>query len=221
MSNTALQTALDGGKVSEKSAVSGLKAAVEKIGGMQERMKLLREHGEEAAMAGVHFTEATATTFLGSMAEGYLGEDKMKLGGVPIRATLGLGLGVWGMANVLRGKSGGHQLAIGQGLLAADAASFGVKAGQALKEKMAEGAAPRTDGRILKDAPATNLPAGRKQLQEGSKYLYNADGTPVLIDGESDDLGKLARSIVMDPGIQGDRREREGRRGGGGWARAR
>lgn len=113
----------------------------DKLAAQGKKFKIGKEHAEDAAMEALRTVETQVTALVAAGAEGYWGEDKMKLGGkVRYRALLGLGLKGWGIANKLRGKEGMHQAAIGDGLIAADVVSLGLDIGRTFKEKKATAA---------------------------------------------------------------------------------
>jgi len=76
--------------------------------------------------------------FLASLAEGYFGADKLKLGSVDLRAPAGIAAMGFGLYETMSGKaSGGHALAIGNGVLGSWLASVATNAGRTLAEKRA------------------------------------------------------------------------------------
>lgn len=99
----------------------------------------------------LHSTETMGTLFVASAAEGYMGTEKLKIGGIDVRAPLGLAAQAYGAYQILNGeKSGQHALALGTGVTGSLLASMGRDAGQALREKR-DGKSP---------APAASSPAG-------------------------------------------------------------
>ena len=86
---------------------------VERLGG---RLTAMRERTGEATESLLYTGETVGVNFVASFAEGYWGEDKMDVGSVDGRTLAGVGLGAWGMYDLLRGKGGGHKLALGTGL---------------------------------------------------------------------------------------------------------
>lgn len=199
----ALDRALAGQKVEGKAAETGLRAAAEKLKSMKGRLETAKENAGSTATAAMHAAETLGTTFVASTAEGYFGRERLKPGGIPLRAMGGLVMGGWGLVSMLSGQGGGHQLAIGTGLLASEGASLGVVAGQALREKMEKNATG-----AVQLPPAANQPAAPA-----------APAQPQVKGIAQDDVGALARSIRMSPGTEGDRAE--ARRPRGGWVPAR
>ncbi len=133
---SALQTAIKGGPVTDRQAKSALGDAVKKIASLTRRAKASKEAMVETGTMVVHTAETQGSLFLASMAEGYLGEDKLKIGNVDVRAPLGLASTGYGLYEAMTGgKAGGHALAIGNGVLGSFLASVAIKAGQTLAEK--------------------------------------------------------------------------------------
>lgn len=199
--STALDRALAGHKVEGTAAVSGLKQAAEKLKSLKGRFATAKENTAATATAGLHAGETIGTAFLASIPEGYWGREKLKVAGVPVRAVVGLGLGGWGLMSSLSGHGGGHQLAIGTGVLSAESASLGVVAGQAMREKM------------QKDSAPANAPAAQPAPQ-----AQPAPAAAAVRGIAADDVGALARTIRMTPGTEGERTPRRAR---GGWVNAR
>ena len=84
---TALSTAMKGGKVTERQAQSALGQAVSKIANLTKKAETSKEAMLETGTLVLHTAETQGSLFLASMAEGYLGEDKLKLGNVDVRAA--------------------------------------------------------------------------------------------------------------------------------------
>ncbi|MEZ4322867.1 MAG: hypothetical protein R3F61_35700 [Myxococcota bacterium] len=135
---TALQAALKGEKVPDRQTKSALGAAVTKIASLTRRAERSREAMAETGSAVIHTAEATGSLFLASLAEGYFGADKLKLGSVDLRAPAGIAAMGFGLYETMSGKpSGGHALAIGNGVLGSWLASVATAAGRSLAEKRA------------------------------------------------------------------------------------
>ena len=135
---TALRAAMKGGKVSERQTKSALSAAVTKIAGLTRRAQRSKEAMAETGSAVIHTAEANGSLFLASLAEGYFGADKLKLGSVDLRAPAGIAAVGFGLYETMSGKStGGHALAIGNGVLGSWLASVASQAGRTLAEKRA------------------------------------------------------------------------------------
>lgn len=136
-----LEKAMKGDKVSDKQAKTALGQAVKKIANLTKKADGSSLALKETGGAVLSTAETQGSLFLASMAEGYLGPDKIKIGAVDARAPLALvGVG-WGLYEVMTGKAGGtHALALGNGLLGSWLASVGVQAGRTLAEKKAGGA---------------------------------------------------------------------------------
>lgn len=226
MSGTALERAVQGQKVEGKAAESGLKEAAKKLVSLKDRLETAKENAAETGTKALHAAETIVTTFGASTAEGLWGRDKLRPGGVPIRAAAGMVLGGWGFYESLACKGGVHQIAIATGLVASEAASLGVEAGRALREKWDKTASstgtpagagvpqiPPVPQALLAQNPQWD-PAANQWRAGG--HVYSRKGAQ--ISGQ-DDLGALSRTIRMSPGTEGERRG--DRRGRDGWMRAR
>jgi hypothetical protein len=135
-STTALRAALKGDKVPERQTKSALGAAVNKIASLTRRAERSKEAVAETGSAVIHTAETTGSLFLASLAEGYFGADKLKLGSVDLRAPAGIAAMGFGLYETMSGKaSGGHALAIGNGVLGSWLASVATNAGRTLAEK--------------------------------------------------------------------------------------
>ncbi len=135
---TALRAALKGEKVPDRQTKSALGAAVNKIASLTRRAERSKEAMTETGSAVIHTAEATGSLFLASLAEGYFGADKLKLGSVDLRAPAGIAAVGFGLYETMAGKkTGGHALAIGNGVLGSWLASVASQAGRTLAEKRA------------------------------------------------------------------------------------
>ncbi|MCB9746755.1 MAG: hypothetical protein H6740_29550 [Alphaproteobacteria bacterium] len=137
---TALQAAMSGEKpvsqLSENQAKSALGDALSKIASRDRQVAVSKETMANTANAVVNVIETNGALFLSSMAEGYFGEDKLKVGSVDVRAPLGIGLQGYGLYQMITGKKGGeHALALGNGVTGSWLSSVGRNAGQMLKQK--------------------------------------------------------------------------------------
>lgn len=149
-----LQTAIKGGPVTDRQAKSALGDAVKKIASLTRRAKASKEAMVETGTMVVHTAETQGSLFLASMAEGYLGEDKLKIGNVDVRAPLGLAAQGYGLYEAMTGGStGGHALAIGNGVLGSFLASVAIKAGQTLADKRSAKPAVLTPPTLIQGAP--------------------------------------------------------------------
>ncbi len=137
-----LEKAMKGEKVSDKQAKTALGQAVKKIANLTKKADGSSLALKETGGAVLSTAETQGSLFLASMAEGYLGPDKIKVGAVDVRAPLAfVGVG-YGLYEVMTGGAGGsHALALGNGLLGSWLASVGVQAGKTLAEKKAGGGA--------------------------------------------------------------------------------
>ena len=138
--NKALAKAMGEGpdKLSTNQMKGALAAAANKIGRVEKGAQMVKENIGSTASCAMHATESAGSVFLASMAEGYFGKDKMKVGGIDVRAG-GLLLQAGGLIDMLTGgKHGGaHFVAVGTGVTGSWLASLGQEAGQALAEKRA------------------------------------------------------------------------------------
>ena len=200
--STALSKALDGKPVSDSAAPRALAEAAEKINKMKETLSVAKENAGQTVDAAIHLGEGVIVLGLSGAAEGYWGEEKMKLGPVPIRGALGVLSAGWGIANTVMGKPGGHQLAVGTALIGAEAYAMGRAGGVALREKRSGAAAGGAAG----GAQPTQAQQALLQANPGSKLL---NGKVVAANGaalEGDDLADLARLVRMQQGTEGERR---------------
>jgi hypothetical protein len=136
---TALQTAIQGGKVSDKAAQSALGHAVERIASLTKRAQHSKEAMLDTGTVVLHTAETQGALFLASLAEGYLGDDKIKVGAVDLRGPVGLLAQGYGLYQTMTGQkgAGAHVLAVGNGLVGSWLASVGRNAGQTLSQKRA------------------------------------------------------------------------------------
>ena len=197
---TALQDATQGKKkLNDKQTKSALGEATGKIASLTRRMGRNKENVMEAGVLVLHTAETQGTLFLGSMAEGYFGGEKMKVGGLDVRAPAALLLEGYGLYETLSGhKGGGHALAIGNGLLGSWLASVALNAGRTLAEKKGQPVAQPAVV-VTQGVPASHLLAG-----------------PQLVDVP---VGGPMREVMLtpEPAARGadDAAEGRFRRGGG------
>lgn len=188
---TALQTALGGGKVSDKAAQSALGEAVGRIANLTKRAQHSKEALVETGTVVMHAAEAQGALFLASLAEGYLGEDKIKLGSVDLRATLGLVAQGYGLYQTMTGQkgSGAHVMAAGNGLMGSWLASVARNAGRTLAERRTGTAAPT---QLPMPAPAP---------------------MPIVMQGLMPEPGLAGpmREVLLTPETEGDELGRGGR----------
>ena len=182
-----LEKAIKGEKVSDKQTKTALGQAVKKIANLTKKADGSSLALKETGGAVLSSAETQGSLFLASMAEGYLGPDKIKVGAVDVRAPLAfVGVG-WGLYEVMTGKAGGtHALALGNGLLGSWLASVGVQAGKTLAEKKAEGSAT--------PPPATTTPQPSVQ-GELLPPVHGALPAP----GLGNDFGSPIREVMLTP----------------------
>ena len=197
--STALQTVMQGGKVSEKQAQSALGQAVDKIAGLTKRAKEGKEAMVETGTLVLHTAETQGSLFLSSMAEGYFGPDKLKIGSVDIRAPLGLLAQGYGLYETMSGrKGGGHALALGNGVMGSWLASVAMQAGRVLAEKRNAAAQPQQQPAPTPVVTMTPAVQGQRALPGPSLLPEPSVNGPV-------------REVLLTPSAEGD--EFEGRRG--------
>jgi hypothetical protein len=141
---SALQAAMNGDadKLTDKQAKGALSQAIGKLANLTKKAETSKEAVVNTGTALMHSAETLGSLFLSSMAEGYVGPEKLKLGGVDLRAPTGLLAQGYGLYQILSGESGGaHALALGNGVTGSWLASVGQEAGRALRERRS-GAAP-------------------------------------------------------------------------------
>ncbi len=139
---SALQKAIKGDKVTDRQAQGALSQAVDKITNLSKRATRSKEAMAETGAMVIHTAETQGSLFLASMAEGYLGSEKMKVGSVDLRAPVGLLAQGYGLYEAMSGKgaAAGHALALGNGVMGSWLASVAVSAGRTLAEKRDGGA---------------------------------------------------------------------------------
>ena len=169
---TALSTAMQGGKVSDKAAQSALGQAVGKIANLTKRAENSKEALMETGTLVLHGAETQGSLFLASLAEGYFGEDKMKIGAVDLRAPVGLLAQGYGLYETMMGSkgSGAHVLALGTGVMGSWLASVARNAGRTLAEKRNASAQP--GGQAPATAPPAVVMQGAPMLQGPSPVSY-------------------------------------------------
>lgn len=196
---TALQTALQGGKVSDKAAQSALGKAVGRITSLTRQAHHSKEAMVETGTVVLHAAETHGALFLASLAEGYLGEDKVKVGSVDLRAPLGLIAQGYGLYQTMTGQkgAGAHVMALGNGLTASWLASIARNAGRTLAEKRGGNTSPAAPAPAA--FPAPMMPA------------------PVAMQGLMPEPGLSGplREVLLTPSTDGDELGRRGRGGRG------
>ena len=165
--------------------------------------------------------EVLGADFLGSLAEGYYGADKLKIGPVDARAAGGLILTLWGVKQELEGDaSAKHMLNIGGGLLASFAASAGRATGMAIRYRSsapsntvpnsAPNSAPTMQGQYY--FPQTNGLLPTPATEGTRQVLPDLDHLPVMMSPEtgSDNLPAPSRlrRVERRADRRGDRRDR-------------
>ena len=94
---------------------------------------------KQTGEALLHTGETMGSLFISSMAEGYFGHDKLKVGGLDLRAPIGLATQAFGFYSIMTGeRSGEHALAVGNGVTGSYLASVARDAGQALRDRKSQ-----------------------------------------------------------------------------------
>ena len=186
---TALRTAIQGGKVSDRAAQTALGHAVERIANLTKKAHHSKEAMVETGTVVLHTAETQGALFLASLAEGYLGDDKIKIGAVDLRGPLAMLAQGYGLYQTMTGQrgAGAHVLAVGNGLMGSFLASIARNAGQTLANK-----------RLAMAAPAP-MPAPVAMVQGGG--LFPDPG-----------LAGPMREVLLTPETEGDDFGRGGRR---------
>lgn len=185
--STELGKAMRGEKIEGRQAQNALGQAVNRLTNMTKRTDKTKEAIATTGSMVVHTAETQGTLFLASMAEGYLGSDKLKVGGLDLRAPVAVLAQGFGLYEAMSGKKGGgHSLALGNGLMGSWLASVAVSAGQTLRDK--RGGAQ----------PAANQP----QVQQAQVVAV----TPAM-QGAPEMLALPAPSLIPEPSVRGPLRE--------------
>ena len=176
--------------MSETAAKSALTEAMNRMNRGEKKLAVMRENAKVTGEALVHTAEITGTAFLSSMAAGYRGEKGLKVGPVDARLA-GVGLQVWGLYDCLMGNGGGHQLAIGTGMVTSYIAEKGHIAGAALAE-------------IREDKATAAAASGGGDTGQGLQLQMTPISEP--------EIKGAPREILLDPATEGRRPHRPQRR---------
>lgn len=153
---SALESAMKGEKVPDGKAKGALSQAVGKIANLTRRADRTKEAVAETGAKVIHTAETQGSLFLASLAEGFFGKEKLTIGGVDIRAPIGIAAQGFGLYEAVSGKGGDHALSLGNGVMGSWLASVGVSAGKTLAEKKNQPSAPAQ--------PAVPSPAMRGEI---------------------------------------------------------
>ncbi len=198
-----LEKAIKGEKVSDKQTKTALGQAVKRIANLTKKADGSSLALKDTGGAVLSTAETQGSLFLASMAEGYLGPEKIKVGAVDVRAPLAFAGVGYGLYEVMTGSSGGvHALALGNGLMGSWLASVAVQAGKTLAEKKAEPSKP---------TPTTPQPS-----IQGDVTLPSQPTTPALPEpAVQGDFDMPVREVTLtpepEPVPREDRRRRPGR----------
>ena len=204
-STTALQKAMSGGKITDNQAKSALSAAIDKLATAKKSVTKTKTAMVETGGKVLQTAEVQGTLFLASMAEGYMGKDKMEVGGVDLRAVTGLAAIGYGLYDSMSGGKGGgdHALALGNGLAGSYLASAGVDAGRKLAQANGYGPA-------VTSQPGQPAQPGRFRGEGGAAQLPPAQVTPAATQ-----LAGAQREVLLSPAPNmAGQDDRQGRRSG-------
>ncbi len=168
----ALTKAMAGGtsQLSESQLKSAITEGVKVIERTQNKASKATAIAQTMGSHLVTTLEVQVGAFGSGMLYGLWGE-KLKLGGkVDVRLVAATGLIGWGLWNVLKGKSGDHQMALANGAMAVMAGEAGAFAGQALRNRY-NGVATLPGGLPGAGGQVPGLPAPA----EGQVTILNGD----------------------------------------------
>lgn len=199
--STALQKAIEGKDLNDKQAQGALSQAVTRIANLTKKANESKAALMETGTQVVHVAETQGSLFLSSMAEGFLGPEKLKVGGVDLRAPVGLlGTG-YGLYQTLSGEDGGHHaLALGNGVMGSWLASVGVEAGRSLAERRARPPAATV--------PAGHTPSGIQGTWVPAQAVSPAPAIPApapsaLMPAPQLTLSGPVREVLLTPATEG------------------
>ena len=201
---TPLQTALGGNTeaLTANQTKSALGQAVDKIAGLTKKANQSKEAVMETGVLVLHTAENQGTLFLASMAEGYFGDEKLKVGGLDVRAPTAIVAQGYGLYETLSGrKGGGHALAIGNGLMGSWLASVAVRAGRTLRERrVAPGQAQPQQAQVPVQPGAGQPAMMMTPTTQGMYQLEGPSGLPEpMLQGPVRDI-----MLTPAPSAQGD-----------------
>jgi hypothetical protein len=133
----ALKKAAAGGvsNLSEGQLRSALAEGLKHFTRVDNKAKRAATMAKDVVGSLVTSIEVQAGAFSSGLAYGLFGES-LKLGGrVDVRLVGAAGLIGWGLWSTIKGKGGGHQMAIANGMLAVLTGEAGAVAGQALRSR--------------------------------------------------------------------------------------
>ncbi len=215
--SSPLQAALGGNAeaLTANQTKSALGQAVDKIAGLTKKANQSKEAVMETGVLVLHTAENQGTLFLASMAEGYFGEEKLKVGGLDLRAPTAIVAQGYGLYETLSGrKGGGHALAIGNGLMGSWLASVAVRAGRTLRERRVAPGQPQGQQAQVPVQQGAGQPAMMMTPTTQGAYQLEGPGLPEpMLQGPVRDI-----MLTPAPSAQGD--EELGRRGRAGGRRA-
>jgi len=161
---TALQRAMAGQPVKGRQAEGALKKAVSRLESAKRAGAKVKANMASTGSQAMSVMESGGSLFLASLAEGYFGRDKLKVGGVDVRSAVGLvGLAA-GFGGLLSGKGWGkHAVAVSEGLVHSHLAGVALDAGR----RMASGrSAPQAASSTGEDPSFKVIEGGRPALPD-------------------------------------------------------
>ncbi len=186
-SETDLQKATRGEKLTDRQAQSALGQALKRLSSLGKTSEKTKEAVVVTGAMVIHSAETQGTLFLASMAEGFFGKEKLELGGVDVRAPVAIVTQGYGIYEAMTSKKGGgHALALGNGVMGSWLASVGVSAGRTLRDKRNAPAQPEQAQQPAQAPAATMIPA---------------------MQGNGELLALPAPSLIPEPTLRGPLRE--------------
>ena len=171
------------GALSERQAKSALDGALKKLTSAQRRLGTTQEKMQTAGKVTVSLLEITGCNALGSIARGYVGAEKIQLGGIDLRMASGLSLAALGL----------YDIAIGDGSWGEHAVNCGVGLGNSYLTEVMIGAGEKL---AADRAPMVKSPAPAPAVR-GEPNLVGAT-RQILLTPEPDIRGTPRRERVRD-----------------------
>ena len=120
--------------VPAKKLAEQLEGAKKQISALKGAKAKVTENAGKAGAAIVTAAEVGAGAAVGGFATGMAGEKHRGTVRV-VRGVTAAGLLTWGLFDILRGKNGSHQMAVGEGFMAAELAETGARIGQKARSR--------------------------------------------------------------------------------------
>lgn len=153
----------EGAKLSEKQLGEVVEGLIKNNDSKKNAMQKLKANGERVALEVVEQGVESVTNFGLSLANGRVGDDKMKLGGkVDYRLLIGLPMQMLGLYLTFEGETmiAAPALGVGDGALQSLIGRAGFNAGEAWRQKAEENKAKVDGADAKKDAPAEDKHGG-------------------------------------------------------------